>query len=500
MDGPALYEVNTRYLLQELGAALGRRATLDDVPDGFLDEWARLGFGWVWLMGVWQTGPAGLEVSRSDPVLRAGYAAELPDWREEDVCGSPFAVRSYTVDSLYGGDGALSRLRGRLAARGIRLVLDFVVNHVALDHPWVSSHPEYFIHGSEVDLAREPHNYARVQADRNPLILANGRDPYFPGWADTLQLNFRSAGCREAQVAELLRIADRCDGVRCDMAMLVQPEVFLQTWGDRSRPADGSAPVDVPFWRDAIRAARMERVDFLFIAEVYWDMEWQLQQEGFDYSYDKRLYDRLKAGRARPVREHLMADIAFQVHSLRFLENHDEQRAATAFSPDMLRAAAVIGFFVPGMRFFHEGQTEGRRVHASMHLCRRPYEPPAQNLVAFYVSILGCLKRPEVHSGTWRLWPCRPAWDGNGTWDQFVVFSWEAGDDQRLLVVVNYGPSQGQCYVTLDMPELAGRQYQLRDLMSEACYEREGNELAGNGLYLDLPAWGYHIFDLTASD
>jgi len=496
MDRPALYEINTRTLLQELGATLGRKATLDDLPDSTLDGWANRGFEWVWLLGVWQTGPAGREVSRSDLALRAGYAAELPDWREEDVCGSPFAVRSYTVNQDFGGDGALARLRQRLIVRNIRIVLDFVVNHVALDHPWVTSHPEYFVHGSEDDLVREPRNYVRLRAENGPIILAHGRDPYFPGWADTLQLNFRHAGSRAAQIEELLSIAGRCDGVRCDMAMLVQPEVFRQTWGERSNPVDGSAPVDEPFWPEAIRAVRSERSDFLFIAEVYWDKEWELQREGFDFTYDKRLYGRLRAGVALPVREHLMAAPDFQEHSLRFLENHDEPRAAAVFPLEMHQAAAVVAYFTPGMRFFHEGQLWGRKVHASMHLCRRAFEVPNSGLASFYDRLLECLQRREVHQGRWRQWNCRPAWEGNDTWDQFMVFSWQDEGKNPLLVIVNYGPSRGQCYVTLDIPSLAGKHYLLADLMGDASYDRSGDGLIGNGLYLDMPPWGYHLFDL----
>ena len=98
-------------------------------------------------------------------------------------------------------------------------------------------------------------------------------------------------------IAELGRIADRADGARCDMAMLLEPEVFARTWGERARPRDGTPPVDRPFWPDAIARIRQRHPQFLFVAEVYWDLEWALQEEGFDFTYDKRLYDRLRAGR-----------------------------------------------------------------------------------------------------------------------------------------------------------------------------------------------------------
>lgn len=490
---PLLYQINTRVLLEERGAAIGRHATLDDVPDSLFDDLAGKGFEWVWFLGVWQTGTVGPTISRTSPELREACRQCLPDLKDEDICGSPFAIQSYTVHRDFGGDAALARLRQRLAQRGLRLLLDFVPNHVAPDHPWVESHPEFFIRGTEQDLAREPRNYTRLRRADGERILAYGRDPYFAGWPDTLQLNYRQPATRQAMLGELSRIANQCDGVRCDMAMLVQPQVFLRTWGDRALPADRTPPVDTPFWSEAIPEIHRQHPGVFFIAEVYWDMEWELQQAGFDFTYDKRLYDRLRSLDARPVREHLMAQPDFQNHSLRFLENHDEPRSAAVFGAN-LRAAAVITYFIPGLRFFYEGQLEGRKVHVSMHVGRRPYEPVDTQLQAFYQRLLVALKRTEVHDGQWQLWTCRPAWEGNETWDQFIVFSWEQAD-RRLVAAVNYGPSQGQCYVTLGMPGLRGRKFTLVDLLGDARFEREGDGLADNGLYLDLPPWGFNLFE-----
>ncbi len=140
------------------------------------------------------------------------------------------------------------------------------------------------------------------------------------------------------------------------------PEVFERTWGIRAEP----------FWPGAIDAVRRAHPKFVFLAEVYWDMEWTLQRQGFDYTYDKRLYDRLRESPARPVREHLAADLDFQNRSARFLENHDEPRAAATFAPEIHAAAAVITFLAPGLRLFHDGQFEGRKVRISPHLVRRP--------------------------------------------------------------------------------------------------------------------------------
>jgi hypothetical protein len=406
-----------------------------------------------------------------------------------DITGSPFAIQAYDVSPGYGGDAALARLRQRLARRGLRLLLDFVPNHVSPDHPWVSAHPEYLVEGTSEDLAREPANWIRLGG----RVLAHGRDPFFPGWSDTLQLNYLHPRLREAMRGELARVAERCDGVRCDMAMLVLPDVFRRTWGDRAVPRDGSPAADRPFWPEAIAQVRARRPEFLFMAEVYWDLEWTLQQQGFDFTYDKRLYDRLRAGEARPVREHLLATPAFQERCARFLENHDEPRAAAVFGPEQERAAAAITFLSPGLRFFHEGQLEGRKVFVSMHVGRRPDEPPDPGLLAFHERLLAVLARPEVHDGSWRLCTCRPAWIENPTWDRFVAMAWERASGQRLLVAVNYGPTQAQCWAEVPFTGL-GRKVQLRDLLGDARYERDGAELASKGLYLDLPPWGRNAF------
>src|SRR4029450_2959698 len=291
---PALYQINTRVWLTELSQKLGRPATLDDIPDAELDRLAEGGFDWIWFLSVWQTGLAGQQVSRSNPEWRKEFQETLPDLQEADIPGSGFAITSYTVHQALGGDAALVRLRERLCTRGLRLMLDFVPNHTGLDHPWVKDHPEYYIAGTEADLVRAPQNYARVKRTQGDLLLAHGRDPDFDGCADPLQWDYGNPTAQEAMTAELLKVAGQCDGVRCDMAMLVLPEVFERTWGRR-------APL---FWPRATERVRERVPGFCFMAEVYWDLEWTMLQQGFDYAYDKRLYDRLREGHARPVREH----------------------------------------------------------------------------------------------------------------------------------------------------------------------------------------------------
>jgi len=485
---PSLYQINTRVWLTELSAALGRRATLDDVPDGDLDRMAGMGFDWVWLLSVWQTGLAGRQVSRSSPEWRKEFQETLPDLSDDDIAGSGFAITGYTVPAGLGGNAALAQLRHRLAQRGLRLMLDFVPNHTGLDHPWVDEHPEYYVAGTEVERTKAPQNYVRVKRAGGDRILAYGRDPYFAGWPDTLQLDYASSATQDAMIGELARIAEQCDGLRCDMAMLVLPDVFARTWG---RPA----PL---FWPTATERVRERVPGFCFMAEVYWDLEWTMMQQGFDYAYDKRLYDRLREGHARPVREHLHAGLDYQGKLARFLENHDEPRAAATFPRGMYEAAAIVTFLSPGLRFFHQGQFEGRKKRISPHLVRAPAEPADEALQSFYDRLLAVLRHPAMHDGEWSLLDCSPAWDGNWTSDCFVAWLWQGANGQRRIIVVNYAANQSQCYLRIPCVDSVGRTVHLRDLMAPSNYERGGNDLLSRGLYLDLAPWNYHVFEMTS--
>src|SRR6478609_1519018 len=464
---PSLYQINTRVWLTELSQDLGRPATLDDVTDAELDRLAEMGFDWIWFLSVWTTGERSRKVSLENPEWRHEFEQTLHNLKkEEDIGGSGFAIADYHAHPNLGGDAALKRLRERLNKRGLKLMLDFVPNHMGFDHPWVQEHPEYFITGTEEDIKNNPQNYTRVTLKQGEKILAYGRDPYFSGWPDTLQLDYSNRVAADAMRLELVRIAQQCDGVRCDMAMLILPEVFEKTWGRKAKP----------FWPIGIKEVRVRVPNFCFMAEVYWDMEWTLQQQGFDYTYDKRLYDRLHEGVAKPAREHLLAGLDYQNKLARFMENHDEPRAAAVFPPQTCEAAAVVTFLAPGLRFFRQGQFEGRTKRISPHLCRAPDEPVNSRLARFYDRLLALLRQPIFRHGKWQLLECAPAWDGNGSSDAFIAYAWQ-DSGARILVAVNYSDHFSQCYARLPFSNLHGRQWQLRDLIGEAQYERNGTTL-----------------------
>lgn len=197
------------------------------------------------------------------------------------------------------------------------------------------------------------------------------------------------------------------------------------------------------------------------------------------------------------MREHFHAGLDYQNRPVRFLENHDEPRAAATFAPEVYEVAAVITFLSPGLRFFHQGQFKGRTKRISPHLVRGPAEPANHQLKQFYDRLLTVLRQPVVRNGQWQLLECVPAWEGNWTWECFLAFAWQGQDGERLLVTVNYTPNQSQCYVRLPFPDLGNGQWQLQDLLGDAIYDREGNDLQAYGLYLDEPSWKASVFSLT---
>jgi hypothetical protein len=479
---PLIYEINTWVWLQELSRHSQREITLTEVPAQVWDALADYGFDAVWLMGVWERSPASRKIAREHPDLIAEYRRALPDWTPADVVGSPYSVRRYVVDDRLGGPTGLAAARAALAERGIRLLLDFVPNHVALDHPWVLEHPEYLMqHGA--DLGEEVPGDCFEAGGR---LFAHGRDPYFPPWTDTAQVNAFHSGLREAFVDTLRHIGGQCDGVRCDMAMLVVNRIFERTWGARA----GNAPL-AEMWPDLIGAVRRHHPEFLFIAEAYWDMEWELQQLGFDYCYDKRLYDRLTHGDAASIHVHLTADLKTQQRLLRFVENHDEPRAAAAFAPRKARAAAVIAMTLPGAGLLHQGQLEGFRARLPVQLGRGCPETIDRTMRGFLGALLGEIAAPVFREGAWQLCE-RSGWPDNPSWQQLLVWCWRLADERRL-IVVNLSGHAAQGLTRLPWEDLQGSTWRLHDCLSGDVYERRGDEMLDPGLYVGLPPWGVHF-------
>jgi glycosidase len=546
---PLLYEINTRCWLRDLSQKSSAPITLATVPDSEFSEWRRLAFTHIWLMGVWTTGPCARSEALHSWQQHQGYCEALPGLTDADIEGSPYAIADYNVPSAFGGDEALREFRRKLHAYGLKLFLDFVPNHFGLDHPWITEHPDLFVQTQEgVSPKPAPLGTFPRQTNHGPRIFAHGKDPNFSAWTDTIQLDYRLPQT-QAKMLELLRsIADRCDGVRCDMAMLILPDVFAQTWSRFPIPTRPEPPPSPPqeeragerrpfadFWFHAIPAIKQSHPGFLFLAEVYWGLEPRLQELGFDFTYDKELYDRLIARDAPGVQRHLfqllsqspnvshasspsgpspsppskeeragerrpsLSAVSPQSclsHGAHFLENHDERRAADILTFAEHRAAALIILGLPGMRLLHEGQLTGARRRVPVQLSRRFAEPKVEEITRMYEQLLTLLPQTSVGQGKADLLKPRSAWPENPTAENFILIQWQSEPDTFDLVAVNYAGHQSQCYVPLTIPNLSVHDWQIRDLLNGEQFIRSGRDLA-NGLYLDLPPHAACLFHFS---
>lgn len=485
---PHLYEINTLSWLEELSAKYGHPITLATVPPAEWDQIASLGFDFVWLMGVWQRSAVGRRFFQTDASSFPGFDQALPAWKLSQIVGSPYSVRQYQPDPRIGSWADLDRARQELRARRIGLILDFVANHTAPDHPWVAAHPEYFIQGSQDAFRKDPSAFYLVETDAEPILFAHGRDPYFPPWRDVLQLNYFEPLARAALIAELREISNHCDGVRCDMAMLVLNDIFARTWGELLR--DRKAPPR-EFWSEAVAALPKE---FVWLAEVYWNCEAPIQSLGFQFTYDKGLYDSLHDGHIDEIHTRLAANLAAQSHATRFLENHDEDRAAVAFGSEKLEAFGTLIATLPGMRFYHHGQLDGRKIHLPMPLAVAAPEKPDAATRAFYERILKLSNDPVFHSGQWSLLEVISA--GDDSFRNLVAYQWLSGDSRKV-VVVNLSGITSQGRVRFPNGISASQQYTFLDLLHDISYPRSGAEITASGLYVRLDAFCAHLFSLT---
>jgi hypothetical protein len=478
-------EINTWVWLDDLEQKYGKPLTLDSIPSEEWDEFEKLGFNAIWFMGIWCRSPLGKKISQENTSLYDEYSRSYPDWKREDLPGSPYCIKEYTVDKRFGGNPSLKVARCELQRRKIKLILDFVPNHIALDHKWIDTHPDYLISGDDLEFLRSPRDFFQTMRG----VFANGRDPFFPPWQDVAQLNAYSKGYRKAAANVLTQIGQLCDGVRCDMAMLMLNRVFSYTWQSRA----GETP-STEFWNDIIPEVKITHPEMIFIAEAYWGLEWDLQQVGFDFCYDKLLYDRLMQETAETIRLHLQADIGFQSHLLRFIENHDEDRAATRLTTPRLKAASVLMAALPGACLFYEGQWTGRKIRNHILLGRRQKEQVNTEILVFYKKLIPEMGKILTDS-EWQMCSVN-GWGDNQTCCDVLAFTWKA-KKTKILIIVNYSDHASQGKVTLPWQVVENSTVKFVDLFAKESLNREGNELIKDGMFFDLPAWGFHYFSVT---
>lgn len=486
---PHLCEINTRPWLNSLREKYHYPHTLSNIPEEEWLELKHLGFDAVWLMGVWATGPRGEQVARSQDFLKKELASALPGGTPEDIGSSPYAVFDYSLNPRLGGPEDLKLLHEKLNCLGLNLFLDFVPNHLAADHPFTLNCPDCFLQGTPEDLKSHPGLFFQSPGG---AIIAYGRDPNFPPWTDTAQLNCFHPAARKELLGFLLKSAELCDGVRCDMVMLTINEVFENTW--RWLLSRKSIPrPEKEFWPEAISAVREVNPRFVFLGEVYWGLEWQAQEMGFDFTYDKVLYDRLRYKSPIDVRGHLRAGTIFQKRSARFIENHDEAPALAAFGREKSLAAAVIISTLTGLRMYLSSQLDGNTVKVPVQLLRRTLQTDP-SVRRFYEKLLKITDHPAFHGGEWTMIEPGETMPGDHSFHNLLCWSWTQRRTVKL-VAVNYSPvqSRGRLRVNVSVP---GPNFTVFDELSERFISAPAAEVRADGFLVDLPPFGVHIFDI----
>jgi hypothetical protein len=255
------------------------------------------------------------------------------------------------------------------------------------------------------------------------------------------------------------------------------------------------------FWDEAIACVKKAHPEFLFLAEAYWGLEERLCSLGFDYTYDKELYDALVRRDAPGVQGHLLGETPRTMETrAHFLENHDEPRIASILTADEHRAAALMILSLPGMRFLHEGQLEGAQVRIPVQLLRCVVEPLQPEIVHLYEQLLMALRKSAAGRGQGVVLRPGEAWAGNSTAHHFVLIQWQADPPDFDLAVINLSPYRGQCYAPLRIPDLDRHDWFMNDLLGSEAYQRSGKDLQGQGLYLEVPGHGAQLFHFRPAD
>ncbi len=488
-QNPNIYEINTRVWIKRFSNN-GKPVKLVDVPRKYWLSLKEKGMDAVWLMGIWKTNQEIVKQYCFEEGLMHEYSKALKDWKEEDVIGSPYAIDSYELNPLFGETSELVKLKEILNESGLKLILDFIPNHFSAGSSLLKEKPEIFLTVEKKFFEDDPHTFFKPFEDEEKYF-AHGRDPFFPAWQDTAQVNYYSEEAREFMISQLLKLTKFSDGVRCDMAMLAMNNVFGNTWAGALSSGFYTKPKN-EFWQAAIEIVKNYRTDFLFIAEAYWDLEYELQQMGFDFTYDKKLLDRLLVGDVENIVAHLNAEESYRKKSVRFIENHDEERAMFSMGKKKSKAAAVIISAIEGMHLYHDGQWEGKRIKLPVQLGREPNEQPIECIQDFYDNLLQITNEEIFHNGTWFMRFPQPAGPSDETYKNMLAWSWRWLDENRL-VVVNFSNVKSRCRIQLQLKEYPST-FKLWDLLNKVQYVRSSKEVEEIGLYIELEPFSSHIF------
>lgn len=424
-----------------------------------------------------------MKFDRTNPGLLAEFAHVLPGYTKEDIIGSPYAVYDYKVNRELGVEQDLEVLKSNLNAMGLELMVDFVPNHSAVDAPEAKQTAAYYI--------KKPQNAPADDSRWYNNTIAYGSAGWWgSSWMDTLQFNYWNLDFRKAQIERLMRIASNANYIRCDMAHLILNDQIQANWGDILKQ-DGYERPDAEFWGEAIAAVKKTFPHVKFLAEVYDPWLAPLQALGFDFTYDKHLYDLLGNGNLDNIRDYLFnVDHTYLGKGAHFVENHDEPRAAQFFgSTQRADAALMVTMTVPGMRFYNEGQQYGFKNRLQVQLRRAAPEPVVNSVSKLYDVFVPIIDRPVFHFGSWT-----PLYASNDQ-KSWRLLAWKWTGDEKILVVVNYSDDTGAGAVVLsDAAPINGNDtIPVTDLLSNQTWQRSAKEMQTSGLFVVIDAWSAQI-------
>ena len=474
---PILYEISTRPWLFELSKKYGRSISkLRDIPIEEFDTLKQNGIEIVWMMGVWKLGTYGVEFDR-----KQDYSNVLPGWTAEDVIGSPYAIAEYVCNPEIGTDEDLAWLRSELHSRGLKLMLDFVPNHSAIDAP-TAENPKLYIRAPEGK--KDPNRYTDSG-------IAFGRynhdaDP----WKDVIQWNYWENETREIMKQNLLKVLSLSDGARCDVASLLLNEFFEQTWKEELEYWNYKKPEE-EFWAWAFKEVKGKYPDAILLAEVYGDKEIEaLYQNGFTYTYDKELLDKLM-GTSKDVKDYIsQKTLDYWDHSAHFVENHDENRIVYNVNGDVekAKAAGTIAATLGGMIFMNHGQWSGFKNKLEVHLRRGADEMENEGVKRYYKRLMKVVQNPAFTSPSY-YYVDNISGDKK---DDFVAYIREEGDN-HYLVIVNYSDKKGCSNVPIHNLEGTG-EISIHEAIDDVEYIRNAENIKNNGLRVCLHPWQSQIF------
>lgn len=345
-----IFQINSRVLHKR------QNCNLDCIDITYWQSLKDKGFDAIWIMGIWKI----CEYSFNE--AKKIYAQYPP----ETIVGSCFAIDSYTPDSFVGD---ILKLKTKLNSVGLKLILDFIPNHFGCMSSFFVNHPDLFLKPKNHNLKTNDSNKLPLQwtsseegLNTNTFEYQNQRyflakDPHYEPWSDVVQLNYSKPETIVAMQQELINISKLCNGVRCDMTMLMLPEIFEQTWGIKA----------LDFWHEAIAKVEAINPSFIFIAEVYWNLEKQMIKQGFDLVYNKSFLDGIVNN--NETKSNYAKEIIQTGKSIIFLENHDESRINSLFEPDKVKELTDFMFAQNSSILIQDGQLESTKERLPIQIC-----------------------------------------------------------------------------------------------------------------------------------